>query len=83
MLPELKPDSPLGTRLLLFIFCFEEKGFKCNGFVWTLERIDLFNLGGSFAFELQASNKGGPIDQMISSHGWGLPESNSFYLANW
>lgn len=34
----------LGTSLSVFVFCFEVEYFKCNGFVWTLERTDLINL---------------------------------------
>lgn len=36
----------LGTSSLLFVFCFEVEGSKCNAFVWTFERVDLINLGG-------------------------------------
>lgn len=34
----------LGTSLLLFVFWFEVGQFKCNGFVWTFEKVDLINL---------------------------------------
>lgn len=44
MLPELKPDSSSLELVYCFLLFFEVEGFKCNGFVWIFERVDLINL---------------------------------------